>query len=318
MELPMPSRLAAALTTLIVAGVVGGALLSLPGPARAAPAQDHCGTRFTVELVHLLLVTAEQAYVEMTDDPGPFGQAVIAVRVASGCLQEAADPALAARIHRLMGLHRMVNGDDDEARRAFAAARALEPDFRFPDTIQPADPAEPFNLVTFGMPATPTPRAQVPPLARGAGALWFDGAAGQARPADRPTLAQHVDAEGGVVRTAYLRMDQPMFDYPVQQVKDRSAAWWTGGVGVGALGVAAGAGVYYAVVMNRGGCEATGDAYTCSAISTSTEEFDQTFVRPTKVVGFTALGLGSALVVTSGVLFAVDPTGATVGLHRRW
>jgi hypothetical protein len=294
------------------------ALLALPTPARAAPPPADCTLTFTVDDLHQLLDAAERAYVDMTDDTAPFGQAVAAVTAACGCLRAPADPALAARMHRLRGLHRLVNGEDDEARRAFAAARAIEPAFRYPDSIQPADPAEPFNLVYFGMPAAPTPRAAVPPLRAGAGALVFDGAPGTARPVDRPTLAQHVDPEGRVLRGAYLRMDQPMFDYPVQQVNDRAAAWWTGGVGVGALGVAAGAGVYYAVVMKRGGCETSGDAYTCSAISTSTAEFDQTFVKPTKVVGFTALGVGSALVLTSGVLFAVEPTGASLSLHRRW
>lgn len=303
---------------LSVALALALALLSLPTPARAAPPLAACARTFALGDIHALIDTAERAFVEMTDDPTPFGEAVAAVTQACGCLRGPADPALAARLHRLKGLHRLVNGDDDEARRAFAAARAIEPNFRYPDTIQPADPAEPFNLVYFGMPAAPTPRAAVPPLREGAGALLFDGAPGQARPVDRPTLAQHLDPEGRALHTAYLRMDQPLFDYPVQQVNDRSAAWWTGGVGVGALGVAAGAGVYYAVLMKRGGCEASGDAYTCSAISTSTAEFDQTFVKPTKVVGFTALGVGSALVLTSGVLFAVEPTGASLGLHRRW
>jgi hypothetical protein len=294
------------------------ALAVSPAPAHAGGPGADCPAGRSVAEVHRLIDAAETAYVEMSDDPAPFGLAVSEAAQAWSCLDEPMRPGLAARAHRIKGLHRIVNGDDDAARRAFAAARALEPTFRFPDSIQPADPAEPFNLIYFGMPADPTPRAAPPPIDPKAGALWFDGSKGVDRPVDRPTLAQHIDAEGVVRRTEYLRMDQAMFDYPVLQVKDRKAAWATGGVGLGLLAVAGGSGIYYASIIKRGGCETADGAYTCNNISTSTAEFDQTFVRPTKIVGYTALGLGGALLATSGLLFAVDSTGASLGLHGRW
>jgi hypothetical protein len=302
-----------------VAGWLFCNMLALPtGAAFAETPPKTCVSKFSATDVHLRIDAAERVYVDMEEDPAPFGLAVAEASQAWECLNERAQPELAARIHRIKGLHRFVNGDDDAARRAFAAARALDPNFRYPSNIQPTDPAEPFNLIWFGMPADPVPRGTLPTIDPKAGALWFDGGKTMDRPVDRPTVAQHIGPEGEVQRTEYLRMDQTMFDYPVLKERDRSAAWWTGGIGLGALAIAGGSGVYYASIIRRAECETANGEYSCSNINTSTEEFDTTFVRPTKIVGFTALGIGGALIATSGVLFTVDNTGASVSVGRRW
>lgn len=84
-----------------------------------------------------LLAHLDQADVAFGRDEVGFRSATDATLAGVVCLEEAATPSLAARAHRTLGLRHYVDGDLDAARRAFAAARRLDPEFTFPAAWAP-------------------------------------------------------------------------------------------------------------------------------------------------------------------------------------
>ncbi len=142
-------------------------------------------------------------------DSEAFQAATTEAAAEAGCLADPVAPTVAARLHRVLGLRAFVSGDEAAARTAFASARAIEPDYQFPDTLVPADhPVR--QLYTQAM---FTSSATTPLSAPEAGHLEFDGSDSTMRPTARPTLALLVDPDGAVQRSAYLWPADPLFEY---------------------------------------------------------------------------------------------------------
>ncbi len=142
-------------------------------------------------------------------DSTGFKTATTDAEAEAACLTDTVPAGVVARLHRVLGLRAFVDGDEAGARTAFAAARAIEPDYVFPDAMVPADHPvrQLYNQAAGAFSATsvvPTPAT---------GHLEFDGTAGARRPSERPTLALLVQPTGAVKSSAYLWPGDPIFSY---------------------------------------------------------------------------------------------------------
>ena len=162
------------------------------------------------------------------------------------CLQEPITRALAARFHRTLGLRLLLDREMDEARRAFAASRSIEPGYRFPETLVPQG-----NPVLDEYHALPVenPALQQVPVPR-QGYLLFDGREGSQRPVSWPAVVQLCDEDGAVLATSWAWPGDPLPEYVARREPSVSGAHPTssshGGMRVGLMvgsGVSAAAAV---------------------------------------------------------------------------
>jgi len=143
------------------------------------------------------------------------------------CVDEEVPRNIAARIHRLQGLRGFVVRDPDLSTRAFAAARSIEPGYRFPETIVPQG-----NPVLADYEAIPVESGLlVPALAPKDGYLLFDGRPGTQRPGSWPSLLQIVDEKGQISLTVYLRRSEALPEYKQARVQPIVKASNGGGQG---------------------------------------------------------------------------------------
>jgi hypothetical protein len=243
--------------------------------------------------VEAALDSAQLAFRLM--DRAAFATATDEVRRGLECLAEPVTPTLAARIHRVTGLREFVAGNDAAARLAFAAARAIDPSYSFPESIVPA--GHPVHAlyasateVSAAVSAAPTP-AQ--------GHLEFDGTATPNRPGERPTLALLVGGEKVVSASAYLWPGDPLFPYAVASSTTASRAGkgkgpsWPLAIAAAASGLAAG-GAYAWAAESRAEFDdmATPDA-ELSGLRDQTNALQLT----AWALGAASLGLGVGAVV---------------------
>ncbi|MFH1464000.1 MAG: hypothetical protein ABIO70_06425 [Pseudomonadota bacterium] len=125
------------------------------------------------------------------------------------CLGEPVTRAMAARFQRTMGLRLLLDREMDQARRAFAAARFIEPGYRFPETLVPQgnpvhDEYQSFPVDNPALEVVPAPQR---------GHLAFDGREGLQRPASWPTVVQLFDEQGAVLASAWLWPGEPLPTY---------------------------------------------------------------------------------------------------------
>lgn len=252
--------------------------------AALARAADGCPLPRRAEELDAALAVVEGAWGE---DEAAFLDAVGRARGVLACVAEPVPPAVAARMHRAEGLAAFLGRDAEASARAFAAARALDPEYRFPETMVP--PNNPLET-TFGLLPAGAATARVPAPAGGR-TLWFDGTATRARPEDRPTVFQVQDADGAVRTSAWLPTDAPL---PYRARGEGLRLPLLIGAGV----AAAGAGALYALAA-----DAHGD-YEGSA---SPDDADANRARVNVLVGASA-GAGAVAV---GV-------GAGAFLFGRW
>jgi hypothetical protein len=156
----------------------------------------------------LVLERAEAAF--QTLDLPAFRTETDAIAATVGCLREQLPRDLIARVHRVEGLRAFVDGDQTRAAGAFAAARAIEPSYRFPETLVPAD--HPVQVQYLATDPGLVPRApMLPPVD---GRLEIDGRAETGLPEDRPAVVQWIRADGSVPNSVYHWAGGPVFPYP--------------------------------------------------------------------------------------------------------
>lgn len=131
------------------------------------------------------------------------------------CLLEPVEPAVAAHVHRMVGLRSFVQRDQDKARQAFASARVLEPAYAWPEEVIPW--GHPL-LSIYGALDTEDAVFETPP-APPAGWVYMDGRPSEPRPQEWPTLMQVSDAEGAVRLSAYLWPSEQLPDYGVAEAE---------------------------------------------------------------------------------------------------
>lgn len=184
---------------------------------------------------------AERAYTDL--DEGTFRGEVDGIRIVVPCLTDEVPRAIAARVHRFYGLDAFVAGDRDLAAREFAAARALEPAYVFPESFVPDGNPVWHTWSALDPAALPVARVPAPP----AGRLQIDGRITQDRPLEWPVFVQHFQDDGAVLDTRYLTHRDPWpYAEAVPPAPASRAAWWgtTGALVVASgvsYGVAAGA-----------------------------------------------------------------------------
>ncbi|MFZ5477531.1 MAG: hypothetical protein ACOZNI_12215 [Myxococcota bacterium] len=263
---------------------------TLIAPALAA----ECEAGVSVGQLESQLLAAEVAYARL--DLPAFRDAVATAGDGLKCLAEPVMPTTAARYHRVKGLAAFVARDHGEASRAFAAARMLEPAYRFPDTMVP--PNNPL-WEHYGLIAIDGGRFTKVP-APGTGRVTFDGLPTRMRSEDWPTIFQLQDGSGAVTDTRWLQPGQPIPRYPVGAEPPAEERPSRGASGNTRARLLVGAGA---------GAAMSGALFGMSALSRA--EFDgggsERWRDQASVLEWAAIGVGSAA-VTTGVFALVGST----------
>lgn len=175
-----------------------------------------CAERSTVASLQAAIQQAEGAYAQL-DLPG-FEGAVEGARAAVPCLEEVVPPSTVAALHRAEGLSAFVASDLDRSRRAFGAARRVQPSYRFPREMVPEDNPVLDAYAAFDVNTATTVTVASP----ASGTLRIDGQPTRERQADVPVLLQWLEVDGAVGLSAYLWPGDPLPAYPlpITQVED--------------------------------------------------------------------------------------------------
>jgi len=186
------------LRVLMLAGVFASAV-----QAQAADCPD---PRSTSDL-RASLERAQATFAEL--DVAGFADAVSRAERDLPCVNDTVSRSLAAEYHRFVGLKAFVDQDPATSTLSFAAARAIEPAYRFPESfIPPGNPIiEEYDAVDISAGAHTAVAAPV------SGTLRFDGREELQRPDAWPTVVQLVSDTGAVTWTAYVRQGQPLPAY---------------------------------------------------------------------------------------------------------
>ena len=182
-------------------------LLFMFGPllGTAVAAEPVCAeSRSTVSL-DATVRRAEDAFRAL--DVEAFSAAATEAREVLPCLSERLTPRMAARVHRLRGVEAFVAGDAPGAEVAFASARAADPSL----SMDLVPDGHSLQLLWGGTPVSSATRPLDPPES---GQLFVDGAASEARPTDRPIVAQWV-ADDAVRFSVWADADTALPSYPI-------------------------------------------------------------------------------------------------------
>ena len=126
------------------------------------------------------------------------------------CLGEPLDRNVAASVHRMMGLRAFIDQKGEKSEQAFGAARSIEPNYRFSETMIPQ--GHPIMKAYEAMPADQFDELKDVEAAAD-GYFQFDGRTGLQRPVNVPVVAQLFDGNGAVRTSSYLWPTDGMFDY---------------------------------------------------------------------------------------------------------
>jgi hypothetical protein len=173
---------------------------------------DSCAEATSARQIEELLDQAERAFTELHIET--FIARTDEVRDRLPCLEEVPSQTLVARLHRNEGL-RLFGERNVDSVRAFAAARSLEPDFRFPADMVPADSPiladwSAMDLAAGWSVLLPEPEE---------GTVFVDGTASRVLPRAWPALVQLVDGSDAPQLSVYLRYSDQPPDYGVRNSK---------------------------------------------------------------------------------------------------
>lgn len=191
---------------LLLAGIAAVAVPAFASE-RAGEGPLVCERESTTGEIERLLLDAELAYARL-DLEGFRGAAELATR-ALPCVAEAILPTTAARYHRVRGMVHFVARERHAAARAFAAARWIEPAWRFPDTLVPAN--NPL-LADYSFIVIEGARFQAI-LRPDSGRVTIDGLPVLLRSLEWPSIVQLFDSTGAVICTSYLTPQQELPSY---------------------------------------------------------------------------------------------------------
>lgn len=168
-------------------------------------AAEACDQPVDTAELQAVMEQAEAAYGAL--DLAGFTSATDQLRAELPCLSDPIARPVAAHLHRMQGLRAFVDQESEHAKLAFAAARAIQPSYRFPETFIPT--GNPVLVVYDAVPLTMGTTDTAPALADD-GYWGFDGRSSDQRPENWPTVAQRFDGSGGVADTAYLWPGDPL------------------------------------------------------------------------------------------------------------
>jgi hypothetical protein len=164
-------------------------------------------TQSSAELVSAL-DDAQEAYASLEVEA--FRAAMDGAHQKLPCLNEEVTRHLAAELHRFEGLLGFLDRDMERSQRAFASARAIEPNYKFPIALVPDGHPVLVQYIALDPSAGGSARLADPLQGR----ILLDGEATQQRPGDLPTLFQRLDPEGSVLETVYLWPGDAVPPYP--------------------------------------------------------------------------------------------------------
>ena len=142
-------------------------------------------------------------------DQAAFVTAETALLADLTCIGETVPRSLAAGIHRVVGIGLYLQHDTDGAGRAFAAARTIEPAWRFPSSIAPA--GHPLLTAWEARPVAALASLPLPAPARGD--VLLDGRSARSRAAELPVIFQRTGEDGSIAQTLYLGPMDPVPSY---------------------------------------------------------------------------------------------------------
>lgn len=191
----------AALRTLASSSTRALVALALVGSVRDARAAERCAATSRD------LLTAEEAALSAYGalDVDGFVSAADHIQEMLGCMVEPVTRDLAAAAHRMIGLQAFTAGDKEKAELAFAAARSLEPEWRFPESLFP--PGHPVRTIYEAIPLDQAAWTPLPPTAA---VVRIDGRVADARPSSWPALVQAFGVDGAVLGSWYLWPGDPL------------------------------------------------------------------------------------------------------------
>lgn len=225
---------------------------------------------------------AERAWGE---DAAVFDEAAAALEPTLACVIEVIPPTEAARVHRLRGLLAFRKRDLQAATAAFAAARELDPEYRFPEALVPeGNPVD--TLYRNARAATELRSFDAP---KRGWTLRLNGAEAAARNEATPAVIQVVDPVGRVQSGAWIAEHAALPAYPTWREGLRTPL-----VVAGLSAVAVGAGLW-----GFGAATRPDPASLTTASEGQAAEARQAAIGG-GAIGAAALGLG-----TIGVGFAV-------------
>jgi hypothetical protein len=179
-----------------------------------SPAHAACEEGISITRLRLLMRQAEEAYREL--DIEGFRTSLDAASTELPCLDTALSIPDIARYHRLQGLLASVVRDQSRAQAAFLSSRALEPAYRLPLDMVPAE--HPTRLDYAALPLDSVRWEPLPaPLE---GTVQIDGTEQLQRPLNRPAIVQRFDDAGAVIDGAYLWPEESL-DYPAVVTRAR-------------------------------------------------------------------------------------------------
>lgn len=157
------------------------------------------------------LDAADEAYA--TFEVETFSSSLDEAALILPCLSDVVPPDVSAHYLRVLGLRYFIQRDPSRADLAFAAARAVDPGYVFPEAMIPPSHAIRTHYVAYNLALAPgTPVG--PPRE---GALYFNGTAGTRRPG-WPAIVQVVNAAGAVTATQYVWPGDPLPGYDAMPV----------------------------------------------------------------------------------------------------
>jgi hypothetical protein len=180
----------------------------------------------------------ERAFAAM-DLPG-LTRARIAALEAIPCLADRVNPPVAADFHRMMAMAAFTQGDEQQVRAEFHAARRLDPGHAIPAAVAPA--GHPLTVLydsAVDDPLRSRPLEAVIPPEGGSAAV--DGADNGLRAVGLSAIVQTFDAEGALQQTIFLMPGDatPAFGPLPLEAAQRKRRRITLGVGAGTAAVAA-------------------------------------------------------------------------------
>jgi hypothetical protein len=170
---------------------------------------------------------AKTAYGNLEVDA--FRTALEGARATLPCVTDEVTSHVAAELHRFEGLLAFFDRQPDRSTTAFAAARSIEPNYRFPESLVPAG-----NPVLKDYAAIDPDSGKIERLPEPmSGRLAIDGRSSTSRSQSFPTVVQLVDEGGRVTATAYLWPGDPVPHYAPKPVVADTGPDGTGPTGRG-------------------------------------------------------------------------------------